>query len=208
VFSNLIWDFDGTILDTYPEITRAFIDALKKIYGIEYDYEQAYSLAKKSIRFCIESLADEFNIDREDFSGNYKKRYFGELTYAGKPFEGVEEVLKYVSNRGRNFLITHRDSESLNEFLTRNDFEKYFTEIVSADADFPFKPDPTSFNYIIDKYRLKKEETLGVGDRIIDIEAANNAGVKSCLFDPGRSKIGVADYNISKMKELLKILKE
>jgi HAD superfamily hydrolase (TIGR01549 family) len=207
-FKNLIWDFDGTIFDTYPEITRAFIDVLKKDYGIEYDYDKAYSLAKASISFCIESLADEFNIKREEFSENFKKRYFGELTYGDKPFEGVEEVLKYTSERGGNFLITHRGSESLTEFLKRNNFNKYFIEIVSSDANFPLKPDPASFNYIIDKYKLKKEETLGVGDRILDIEAANSAGIKSCFFDSRGSKIGVANYNISKMSELLKILKE
>jgi len=207
-FRNLIWDFDGTLFDTYPEITRAFIDALKKNYGIEYDYGQVYYLAKKSIRFCMENLADEFNIDREEFSENYKKRYFGELTYEGKPFEDVKEVLKYISNKGGSFLITHRDYESLNEFLTRNNFEKYFIEIVSADANFPLKPDPASFNYIIDKYKLKKEETLGVGDRILDIEAANSAGIKSCFFDSGGSKIETANYNISRMKGLLKILKK
>jgi HAD superfamily hydrolase (TIGR01549 family) len=207
-FRNLIWDFDGTIFDTYPEITKAFINVLKKDYGIDYNYDKAYSLAKTSIGFCIESLADEFNIDREKFSEKYKERYFGELTYEDKPFEGVEEVLKYASEPGGNFLITHRGSESLYEFLTRTDFKKYFIEIVSADANFALKPDPASFNYIIDKYKLKKEETLGIGDRILDIEAANVAGIKSCFFDPGGSKIGVATYNISKMKSLLKILKE
>ena len=207
-FRNLIWDFDGTILDTYPEITQGFINVLKKDYGIEYDYDQAYSLAKSSITFCIESLADEFNIETEEFSENFKKRYFGELTFEDKPFEGVEEVLEYTSKRGGNFLITHRGSESLNEFLTRNNLKKYFIEIVSADEDFPLKPDPTSFNYIINKYKLKKEETLGVGDRILDIEAARRAGIKSCFFDPDGSKIGVATYNVSKMSDLLTILKE
>jgi HAD superfamily hydrolase (TIGR01549 family) len=207
-FRNLIWDFDGTILDTYPEITKAFINVLKKDYGIEYDYGQAYSLAKASIAFCIESLADEFNIATEKFSENFKKRYLGELTFEDKPFKGVEEVLEYVSKRGGNFLITHRGSESLNEFLTRNDLKKYFIEIVSSDANFPLKPDPASFNYIIDKYKLKKEETLGVGDRILDIEAANSAGIKSCFFAPEGSKIGVATYNVSKMSDLLTILKE
>jgi HAD superfamily hydrolase (TIGR01549 family) len=207
-FRNLIWDFDGTLFDTYPEITRAFIDVLNKDYGIEYDYEKAYSLAKASISFCIESLADEFDIDREEFSENFKKRYFGELTFEDKPFEGVEEILEYTSKLGGNFLITHRGSESLNEFLTRNDFKKYFIEIVSSDANFPLKPDPASFNYIIDKYKLEKDETLGVGDRILDIEAANSAGIKSCFFDTNGSKIGVATYNISKMKDLLKIFKE
>jgi len=207
-FRNLIWDFDGTIFNTYPEITKAFIDVLKKDYGVEYDYNQVYSLAKTSISFCIESLADEFNIDTKEFSENFRKRYFGELNFEGKPFEGVEEVLEYVSKRGGNFLITHRGFESLNEFLTRNDFNKYFIEIVSSDANFPLKPDPASFNYIIGKYKLKKEETLGVGDRILDIEAANSAGIKSCFFAPESSKIGVATYNISKMSVLLTILKE
>jgi HAD superfamily hydrolase (TIGR01549 family) len=207
-FRNLIWDFDGTILDTYPEITRAFINVLKKDYGVEYDYDQAYSLAKASITFCIESLADEFNIDTEEFSENFKKRYFGELTFEDKPFEGVKEILEYVSIHGGNFLITHRGSESLNEFLTRNELKKYFIEIVSADENFPLKPDPASFNYIINKYKLEKEETLGVGDRILDIEAARNAGIKSCFFDPGNSKIGVATYNVSKMSNLITILKE
>ena len=79
---------------------------------------------------------------------------------------------------------------------------------MSSDANFPLKPDPASFNYIIDKYKLKKEETLGVGDRILDIEAANSAGIKSCFFAPEGSRIGVATYNISKMTDLLKILKK
>jgi len=207
-FRNLIWDFDGTLFDTYPEIAQAFIDVLKKDYGVEYDYTEAFSLAKTSITFCIESLADEFNINREEFYENFKKRYFGELTFEDKPFENVEEVLKYTSKRGGNFLITHRSFESLNEFLIRNDFKKYFIEIISSDANFPLKPDPTSFNYIIDKYKLKKEETLGVGDRLLDVEASRLSGIKSCFFDPGDSKIGIATYNISKMEALLQILKE
>ncbi len=207
-FRNLIWDFDGTLFDTYPEITKAFINVLKKDYGVEYDYNKAYSLAKSSITSCIENLADEFNIDREEFYENFKKRYFGELTFEDKPFEGVKDVLEYVSGRGGNFLITHRGFESLNEFLSRNDFNKYFIEIVSSDANFPLKPDPSSFNYIIEKYKLEKEETLGVGDRILDIEAAHASGIKSCFFDPKGSKINIASYNISKMSDLLKILKE
>jgi phosphoglycolate phosphatase-like HAD superfamily hydrolase len=207
-FINIIWDFDGTLFDTYPEITRAFIDVLKNNYSIEYDYDKAFFLAKTSITFCIESLAGEFNIDREEFSEKFKDRYFGELTFEDKPFEGVEKVLDYVSKRGGNFLITHRGFESLNEFLSRNDFNKYFIEIVTSDANFPLKPDPSSFNYIIDKYKLRKEETLGAGDRIQDIEAALGSGVKACFFDPEGKKLEEATYNVSKMKDLFKIIEE
>jgi HAD superfamily hydrolase (TIGR01549 family) len=207
-FRNLIWDFDGTLFDTYPEITRAFVDVLKKDYSIEYDYDKAFFLAKTSITFCIESLADEFNIDREEFSEKFKERYFGELIFEDKPFEGVEKILDYVAKRGGNFLITHRGFESLNEFLTRNDFNKYFIEIVTSDANLPLKPDPSSFNYIIDKYKLRKEETLGIGDRIQDIKAALSADVKACFFDPEGKKLEEATYNVSKIKDLMKIIEE
>lgn len=207
-FRNLIWDFDGTLFDTYPEITRAFIDVLNKDYGIEYDYKDAFSLAKKSIGLCIESLSDEFNIDREEFSEKYKERYFGELIFKDKPFEGVEKILEYISERGGNYLITHREFESLNEFLSKNNFKKYFIEILTSDEDFPPKPDPTSFNYIIEKYELQRKETLGVGDRNLDVEAALAAGIKACFFDSQGIKSEKATYNISKMKGLLEILKE
>lgn len=208
IFRDIIWDFDGTLFDTYPEITRAFIDVLKKGYSIEYNYEKASFLAKTSITFCIESLADEFNIDKEEFSEKFSQRYFGELTFEDKPFEGVEKILNYVAKIGGNFLITHRGFESLNEFLSRNDFNKYFIEIVTSDANFPLKPDPSSFNYIIDKYKLRKEETLGVGDRIQDIEAALRAGIKACFFDPEGKKLEEATYNISRITDLLKIIEE
>ncbi len=207
-FRNLIWDFDGTLFDTYPEITQAFIDVLKNNYSIEYNYDKAFFLAKTSITFCIESLSDKFNIDKEEFSEKFKERYFGELTFEEKPFEDAEKVLDYVSKRGGNFLITHRGFESLNEFLSRNDFNKYFIEIVTSDANFPLKPDPSSFNYIIDKYKLRKEETLGVGDRIQDIKAALSANVRACFFDPEGKTLEEATYNISKMKDLFKIIKE
>ncbi|MEO0292898.1 MAG: HAD-IA family hydrolase [candidate division WOR-3 bacterium] len=206
IFKNIIWDFDGTLFDTYPEITRAFADVLRKNYSIEYSYEKIFSFAKTSINFCIESLAKEFGIDKEEFSEKFKERYFGELTFEDKPFEGAEEVLKYVKKFGKNFLITHRSFESLNEFLKRNKFHKYFVEIVTADSNFPLKPDPTSFNHLIEKYKLIKEETLGVGDRILDIEAALGAGIKACFFDPSGRKLEKATYNISKIRDLLRII--
>lgn len=55
----------------------------------------------------------------------------------------------------------------------------YFIEVVTGDRGFARKPDPEALLYLIDKYDLDKENTYYIGDRLLDVQAAQRAGIQS-----------------------------
>ena len=74
---------------------------------------------------------------------------------------------------------------------------QYFTEVVTSANGFARKPEPEAINYLLDKYDLDKTSTYYVGDRRLDVEAAENAGIKSINLGQPSSKINqhIADLS-------------
>ena len=96
-------------------------------------------------------------------------------------FEGAKELLEEIqAHGGRHFLVSHRDRQVLT-LIEQTGIAPFFTEIVTADEGFPRKPDPASMLYLKEKYGI--QDGLVIGDRPIDIEAGEAAGLSTYLFD-------------------------
>lgn len=106
-----------------------------------------------------------------------------------------------------NFLLTHRGKSTI-ELLKYYDIYKYFTECVTKEYNFERKPKPDAIHYLIEKYKLNKDEVILVGDRKIDIETAINANVCSTYvkFNKNEKDLDIANYNITNLKELERII--
>ena len=90
-------------------------------------------------------------------------------------FDGVSDLLKDISNQGgRHFLVSHRNDQVL-EILEKTSIAAYFTEVVTSNSGFKRKPDPESMIYLREKYQINSG--LVIGDRPIDIEAGQAAGL-------------------------------
>ena len=172
MIKNLIWDFDGTLCNTYPSIIRTLKASLKD-FGYIVDEKEILSKVKITL---------------------------------GEAF--VVEVCELIIDRnGANYIITHRDRKSTFEILNYYGLATFFEEIITADDGFAKKPDSEAFNYLIKKYGLNRDETLGIGDRELDIKAAKNAGIKSCYFDEfGMPTETKPDLEINSFLELLQLL--
>ncbi|MEJ2252240.1 MAG: HAD-IA family hydrolase [Candidatus Lokiarchaeota archaeon] len=94
----------------------------------------------------------------------------------------------------------------MSKLLKYNALSNYFEEIITREDEFPKKPDPESFLYIINKYKLPKEKVLAIGDRELDIKAAHSTNIKSCFFNPKGKTHELADFNIKDLTELERIL--
>lgn len=93
---------------------------------------------------------------------------------------GLRSLDRLTADGARHFLVSHRDHH-VETILEKTGIRHYFTEVVTADDGFPRKPDPTSMLYLKDKYAI--ESGLVIGDRPIDIEAGQRAGMATYLFD-------------------------
>jgi HAD superfamily hydrolase (TIGR01549 family) len=205
-YKNYIWDFDGTLYDTYEVMTNAFLQALGE-FKVFPPYEEAYQWMKKeSVRY-----AAELYVGAEKKPSLIERYHEIEHTIQREPlpFEETRAVIEELSKRGaKNFILTHRDG-TVSEFLAQDGLLDYFTEIINAKDGFPAKPAPDSLNYIIEKHHLKKPESVMVGDRSLDILAGKNAGIDTILYDiDGFLGEIPATYTVHHLKDILQITKD
>ncbi len=202
MYNTFIWDFDGTIFDSYPHIAASMYK-MAKIHGIkgtlqemrdalEIDYSTAYK---------VFSLTDE---QIKEFRG-YELEY--DFEPKAVPFDKTEEVLKTVVDYGyKNYIYTHRAKESTFYYLEKYDLMKYFSGFITADDKFPLKPAPTALLALSEKFNIDKSKAIMVGDREIDVKAGVNAGMEGCLISK-KVKESCAKYIFTDIEEILSIIK-
>ncbi|HGF8355843.1 TPA: HAD-IA family hydrolase [Enterococcus faecium] len=197
---NYIWDFDGTLFDTYPAMVDGAWQALKD-FGISMDKKEIYFKMKK---YSTSYLINESNLNAKEFNELFH-RYEKESTEVSRPFPKTKQVLEMLKdNGGRHFILTHRLTESTWGLLKEHRLAHLIEEVVGIDQDFPRKPNPASLNYLIDTFHLERTDTMMIGDRRLDIEAGKNAGVATCLYDIDHFLGEIpADYVVGNLNEIL-----
>ena len=200
MIKNYVWDFDGTLFDTYPAMVDGVLQAMAAL-GILADQETIYPIMKK---FSTRQLIKEYQLPEEQFTPLFH-RYEAASQKISKPFAGTQEVLRLLKSQGaKHFILTHRLSTSTWGLLEQFDLTDLIEEVIGIDRNFPRKPAPDSLNDLIQRHQLKKSETIMIGDRRLDIEAGKNAGVLTCLYDIDHFLQDIpADYVVD---DLLKIL--
>ena len=202
---HILWDVDGTVFDTYPAITRAFVAAMAE-RKINVDPDRVLGLCLESLSLCAKTLASEHALDLDELLHDFGHLYRRTPPSEQPLFPGVREICDYMhSIGGRNWIVTHRRRESLRRLLAAHEMAGYFGDMITADDELPRKPDPASFIEMMRRHDIHPGETLAVGDRELDVLAGQAAGVTIFYF--GLIPISAtADYAVSDMRELLSIL--
>ena len=199
LYSAYIWDFDGTLFDSYPHVIAAFEKVLDR-HGIPYDHETVTE--KLYIHFNVAAKA--YNLTKEQFQEFVTLAF--QIGY--RPFvtayPGAAAVLRAITeNGGKNYLYTHRH-QSAGAYLRLFGLDKYFSGIVDSTMHFPDKPAPDAIEFILTRYGLDKDKTVMVGDREIDVLAGKNAGCRGCLLvtHPLDETATVAAHTVHSLPEL------
>lgn len=205
MFTDIIWDFDGTLFDTYDTIVSTFMKALED-GGIQENYDEVMAWMLESVGSAVEHYMEKYALG-EAFLERYKQHQAMTDIAAVKPFPHAADICKAVYDAGRrNYIYTHRGSTTY-DYLECHGLAGYFREILTREDGFPPKPDPEAVLYLIKKHHIGKENALLIGDRALDINAAKNAGIKGCFFDPDTPETNkMADYTIHTMMELAAII--
>ncbi len=205
MYQNFIWDFDGTLFNTYPKMLRAYVKTMK-YYHIAITPSAIYRILKTK---SSKDLAQQFDLDFSAFDKVYKQ-FEKEDKSEVFAYDDAKYILeKVMKNGGRNFLLTHRANSSAKELLEKSSLDGLFIEIVGPENEFPRKPNPTSLLYLVDKYQLDKKKTVMIGDRPMDIDAGTNAGVQSIFYNDERLfKLARATHEVNRLSEIEKFLGE
>ena len=203
-YKHLIYDFDGTLSDTYPCFTEAVLQTLKE-HGLSDTYESVYSKLKISVGYTMRCY--DFGKDEKE-----ARRYFHNIhnelaPKIQKPYPEAEEILRYAMAQGhKNYLYTH-SGKIVKILLEQWGIADCFEDIIDSTMSFPTKPAPDALNYLCEKHGLDKKDCIMIGDRDIDTDCGRNAGMKGCLFDPEHYYDSAdVDYRIENLLELKNII--
>ncbi len=205
MIKNLIWDLDGTLFDTYPAFTQAFVSALAG-YGLVVDPSYVLRLARIGLGHCATKLAARYDLAEGDIMQAFQAEYSRIDFEKQMLMPGVLDICKFIlSNSGINVIVTHRGKKSSLALLRTHGVQYLFQDIITSDDGFPRKPDPAGIEAIIQRNNLVEEDSLVVGDREFDVEAGRLAGVRTCILGDGDQNT-TTTYHVSNLHELFEIL--
>jgi HAD superfamily hydrolase (TIGR01549 family) len=195
MFKNIIWDFDGTLFDSYPVMASTMIETLRA-HGIEEDQKRILNLMKVSMTTLINDLIQRYHVT-DLFVNQYLKNLKIKEQRDSKPFPGAVEICRYIKEcGGSNHLFTHKSSAAI-DLLKKYDLEVYFDGMITSESGFSRKPSPEGILHLIERYDSDPSKTLMVGDRELDLLSAKHAGISACYFKQVHDKdLQVADYVI------------
>ena len=176
-----MWDFDGTLFDTYPVIIEDLNLALRE-FGRSCEPNQTMKLMLGRLAHAQKFYAKKFGIPMEDVIAAYERHHLrSNRELRAKPMAGVREILETVCATGRhNYIFSHRNPAETADYLEKYGLSQFFTHVIGPSSEgFAEKPAPDAVLYLMKTYNMAPEETDMVGDRECDLGSGRNAGIQT-----------------------------
>ena len=204
MYKYIIYDFDGTIANSYPIFAKALVETMKR-HGKELPYQTAYEQLKVSVRSAIRinaSCEEEIMPLKDEFYEIYFEIARKEL----EAFPDAKDTLQYVKDHGKkNYIYTHT-GKFVYEMLDKMGIANLFEFVLNGSYGFPSKPSPDALLFLMEKCNIDPDSALMVGDRDIDTNAGHNAGIHGCLIEDGYYPDCKTEYYIKNLSELKNII--
>lgn len=207
----IILDFDGTLGDTAAVIVKTMQATIQEL-GLppRTDSECAAMIGLRLIEIP-KVLFPGHEMDGDLYALTYR-RLFHEYNTEGAVvlYPNVMETLEELKERGYILTIaSSRSHASLAEYVENLGLSPIIGFILGADDVVNGKPDPEPVTRTLEKYGMRPEETIVVGDTVFDIKMGKNAGTRTCGVTYGngsKESLADADLIIDDFGQLLEVL--
>jgi len=206
----LIFDLDGTLIDSSADISKALNYAFQPYGTPEVGLAETIALIGEGLTRLIGKVIEEKapGLDQSLVLKRFLEYYTRHLADNTRPYPGVERVLEGLSRYGKAVVSNKLEALTI-KVLEAVHLLSYFEYIVGADTAAEKKPSPLPILTVLAHFEVRPDEALLIGDSIYDIEAGFAAGVRTVAAmygygDPDFSK--KADYRIDSLEGLFEIL--
>ncbi len=208
----VIFDLDGTLLNTLQDLSHAANHALQTCGFSPISVEECCQFVGNGVTKLLERALPSgqqtpANVAR--LKQSFFTYYNTHLTDFTRPYPGIVEVLSALQTRGVKLAVASNKYQTATERLIQHFFPKIlFVSVWGQRESIPLKPHPQVVQSIMATAGETVAHTLYVGDSEVDMQTAQNAGVKACGVTWGfRSREALAafypDYLIDTPRQLL-----
>jgi len=208
----IVFDLDGTLVDSKLDITNAINYAIKPVGLKELSPEDTVKYVGEGITRFIERILDYQHAEKKPYVMEKFLSYYSEhLLDNTLPYKGVLKTLQSMSPY-KKAVISNKREDLSRRLLEGLGLAVYLDLVLGADSVSERKPSPIPVLKAMEILSSSPEETVMVGDSNIDIEAGKKAGVKTIGVAYGYRPIEClkgADYIIkNSLDEIISILQE
>lgn len=211
----VIFDLDGTILDTIGDLAAAVNFALKKNLFPARSVEEVTRFVGNGMRNLILRALPE-KVSEEVFAAvfaDFKDYYRDHCADSTRPYPGIADLLSRLRKEGFLLAVLSNKSDGSVKVLCEKFYPNAFDAVAGEKEGIARKPSPEGIEAILSSLSVEKTDTVYVGDSEVDVETAKNASLDALLVSWGfRSKAAlraagaerIADTPEDLFKELLK----
>ncbi len=209
----VLFDFDGTIMDTNEIIINSWQHTFRELLGKEQPLARILNTFGEPLET---SMKKEFpDVDVEKSVNIYREYHKDRFVDSIRIFPGIEALIKQLHLMGYKLaVVTSRLAESTRQGMEKYGLEKWFHEVITCDDTQNHKPDPEPVFLALSKLGVSASEAVLIGDSIFDILSARRAGVKSILVGWAQADkyqnindVEEPDYQISDIDEIFEVLR-
>lgn len=201
----VIFDLDGTLVDTAPDLMRATNHVLQGLGRRPISMDEVRVFVGHGARALLTrglnatgGLPENYNVepDYEAFVSYYAANIAG----GSAPFPGLIALLDRLRSDGIALGVCTNKLEGLSvKLLDALDMSKYFGSVIGPDTIGVAKPDPRPFHEAVSRLKLQSPRAIMVGDSETDILTARNAGVPVIGVPFGYTPKPVQDFGPDRM---------
>jgi pyrophosphatase PpaX len=206
---TVLFDLDGTLIDTNELIISSFLHTMEKYYPGQYQRADVLPFLGPTLKETFEAVNPE---NYEEMITTYRTYNVANHDLLVKGFEGVYETVRTLKeNQFKLAIVTTKRSDVVKMGLKLTGLDEFFDVVVALDHVEKAKPDPEPLLKALEMLGSTPEQAIMVGDNHHDILGGKNAGTMTAGVSwsiKGRKHLEQykPDYIFDNMADILPIL--
>ena len=216
-YDLVIFDLDGTLMDTSKSITKTVNSAMEELGKKQYSIDECVKFVGGGVSGLARNILGKekyTDVTNEEMEKVIRKYYDIYFDYGVEPYEGIPELLDFLEQNGvKKGIVTNKDHETalsaVDKKLSKWKFDGIFG---SNEKEYPNKPNPYNVDKIAQNLNISKEKILFVGDMLVDVNTAKNAGIDIVYCKWGFGEVKGEDWidedvKVSSVQEIIERIK-
>ena len=177
-YDTIIWDLDGTLLDTLEDLAAAANAALAAFGHPARSLEEIRAMVGNGVsNLILRALPEDRKEDHAGALAVFRACYGEHYADATRPYPGIIALLDELCARGAAMAVVSNKLDAVTKALCEKNFGGRIVAVVGDQPGLPRKPAPDSVELALRQLGRDKARAVYVGDSEVDIATARNAGL-------------------------------
>lgn len=209
----ILYDLDGTLVDTLQDITIAANHMLAQLCLPALTADEVKPFVGRGVLELIARCLNTDGSDAIDHGMHVYRAYYGQhLMDHSRLYPGARELLEHFTPRLQG-VVTNKPNPYSTQLLEGLGVAGYFLEIIGGEGTYPRKPSPAGVQALMARAQAAADDTVFIGDSAVDVETGRRAGIMTVtvghgLGDESELRAAQPDRFVADFAELLALVRE